>query len=84
MNTLTERQRICLEYLSDKMEATAVMVGRVICVKLNDTWLSYQHVGVGALIALEKKGLVMRLPELRAWRLTKEGREWILKQPIEF
>ena len=70
---VTEKQKACIEFLSDKMEATAKMVGCAIEPRsLNPT-------GKGAVTLgrLRKMGFVMKLPELNAWRLTREGREYV-------
>lgn len=70
----TLREKGALHFLSDKMEATAKMVGDAIT---NNTGLYGQRVGAIVLGQLRKKGLVMRLSELNAWRLTREGREYV-------
>lgn len=81
--TPSSKEEICLKFLSDKMEATANMVGIAIVEITNQPvgkyysghW--YSRIGGTALGNLRKRNLVMRLPELNAWRLTKEGRELI-------
>ncbi len=74
---LTAMERACIEFLSGKMDATAEMVGRVLYKQFYEAALpNYAHIGSGVLSSLRRKGLVMRLPELRAWRLTKEGMQY--------
>lgn len=69
-------ERIALDHLSYKMEDSAFNVGKAIILHpRNDRTGGYQAVGIGILISLRKKGFVTRLPELRAWRITKAGRE---------
>ncbi len=73
---MTFNEQIALAYLSDKMEATAEMIG----IAVWGTRKAHPSRKGGALLGLlSRKGLVMRLPELRAWRLTKKGREWVKK-----
>ncbi len=82
---MTEKQLICLKYLSDKMEATARMVGEDIVYqiahKAGMKVLEYPATAArsGAVILgrLRYLGLVMRLPDLKAWRITREGREFL-------
>lgn len=71
---MTFNERIALVYLSSKMEATAIMIGHAIWGKCQ----SYpaQRAG-GVLRSLNKRGLIMHIPELKAWRLTRKGREWV-------
>lgn len=72
-NRVTEKQKICMAFLSDKMEATAKMVGYAIePATLNPTGKGARMLG-----RLRKMGFVMKLPELNAWRLTREGREYV-------
>ena len=76
---MTPKEIVCLIYLSNKMEATAEMIGEKIITDFYTlgTWSSkyIKFVGGGILASLYKKKLVYRLPELNAWRLTKKGRE---------
>jgi hypothetical protein len=66
----------CLEFLSDKMEATARMVGEHLIGKHT----SYAtRCGAAILGRLREHGLVTRLPELNAWRNTKSGREHLTR-----
>lgn len=73
---MTKKQKLCLNYLSDKMEANAAMIGEAIY----GSYSAYLPTK-GAAVAghLVRKGLVMRIPELNAWRLTGKGREWVLQ-----
>lgn len=66
--------RLILKFLSTKMEVTAEMVGHHLYGKHS----SYSTKSAAALLGqLREHDLVMRIPELKAWRLTKEGREWV-------
>lgn len=81
MNKLSSKEDYCLRWLSDKMEATAFMVGRAIWDHGFNQGGSYlPGLGAAVLGSLRKKGLVMRLPELNAWRLSKEGRDYVSKR----
>lgn len=70
---MTPTKRAVLDFLSNKMEATAEMIGIAI---YPDWWpLDSKRKGASALLGqLKYLDMVMRLPELKAWRLTKEGR----------
>ncbi len=81
---LSRKEGLCLEFLSDKMEATSYMIGKGI-LRVTHTGFSfsdhkYTALGSGVLGHLHKKGFVMRLSELCAWRLTKKGREYVSKR----
>lgn len=70
---MTRNKRMVLKFLSNKMEATAEMVGH----DLHGKCISYSTRSAAALLGqLRENDFVMRLPELNAWRLTKKGREW--------
>jgi len=72
---ITERQRICLAYLDNKMEANAAMIGEEIVSRLRDNaGTDPAAVGANVVGRLRRKGLVSRLPELQAWRITAAGR----------
>lgn len=60
-----------LYYLSEKMEANVAMISEHI----------HRNKSMTALVLreLHKKGLVLRLPELKAWRISKDGRYAINK-----
>lgn len=76
-NKLTSKEDACIHFLSNKMEATAGMVGVNI---YNRLVRNPAHIGASVLGNLYKKGFVMRLPELCAWRLTKKGRDYVSKR----
>lgn len=70
------KAQIAMEYLSPRMEATALMVGKAILAEYEGkVGGNYSSVGASILGRLRYLGLVYKLPELNAWRLTKEGRE---------
>lgn len=73
---MTPNKQNVLIFLSDKMEATAEMIGIAIS---PDWWpLDSKRKRASVLLGqLKYLDLVMRLPELKAWRLTKKGREWV-------
>lgn len=77
MDKLSSKEKSCILFLSNKMEATAGMVGVAIANRLV-SWPT--RLGAGVLGSLHKKGYVMRLPELKAWRLTRKGREYVNKR----
>lgn len=79
---LTDRERICLEYLGDKMEATARMCGREIYDRIiaKRGGSDFSAIGSNVLGALAKRGLVLRVPELRAWQISSAGREALNKR----
>jgi hypothetical protein len=72
---VTERERICLAFLDGLMEANARTIGRYV-------WDHSAQKGgsnlgsIGGAVAgrLRKRGLVAYLPDLNAWRITREGR----------
>ena len=72
---LTERERICLRYLSDKMEATARMIGEEIW-RVQEKADGGNKAAIGAAVVgrLRKRRLVSYLPDLRAWRISRRGR----------
>lgn len=74
------KDQIAMEYLSDKMEATAEMVGEHLVGKSK----SYAtRCGAAVLGRLRVQGLAMRLPELNAWRLTAEGRAKVSRSNVQ-
>lgn len=77
---MTFNERIALTYLSDKMEATALMVALAVWGQHKS---SLPQKGGGLLRGLNKKGLVMRVSDLNAWRLTREGRAMVSKSNDE-
>lgn len=78
---MTEKESKALKYLSNKMEATSKMVGDAITVgdAIGVRPLNPANCGARILGNLYKKDLVMRLPDLNAWRLTREGREYLAR-----
>lgn len=84
MDRLSRKEGLCLEFLSDKMEATSYMIGKGI-LRITHTGFSfpdhkYISLGSGLLGHLHKKGFVIRIPELKAWRLTRKGRDYVSKR----
>lgn len=70
---MTPNKKEVLKFLSNKMEATAEMVGHHLYGKCH----SYSTRSAAALLGqLRENDFVMRIPELKAWRLTRKGREW--------
>ena len=73
---MTERERICLLYLSEKMEATAAMIGRAVYDQASSPGGSnLSAIGAAIVGRLCKRGLVTHIPELNAWRISAAGRE---------
>lgn len=71
---MTPKKKKVLIFLSDKMEATAKMIGHHVIGKNR----SHSTRSAAALLGfLREQDYVMRLPELKAWRLTAKGREWV-------
>lgn len=69
------RDLVVLHFLDNgRMEATARQVGEELG-RHGMCCGAYLAVGTGVLVDLRKRGLVMRLPDLNAWRITKAGRE---------
>lgn len=72
---LSAREVETLCYLSTLMEATALMIGTHLWnAGFQDGW-SGSRIGGSACGRLRRRGLVMRLPELKAWSITAAGRE---------
>lgn len=77
-NRVTPMQDFAMRFLSNKMEATAAMVGEAVHKKFYEIAPpNYSHIGGSVMSALRKKCLVLHLPELNAWRLSKMGREYV-------
>ena len=76
---MTERERICLVYLSDKMEATSAMIGKAIHQEIGHSQggggSNLAAIGSNVVGALRKRGLVGQNLNDLAWRLTEAGRE---------
>lgn len=75
---MTPNKKAVLHFLSNKMEATAEMVGVGI---YPDWWpLDSKRKGASAFLGqLKYLDMVMRLLELKAWRLTAKGREYVAR-----
>ncbi len=71
------RDRICLHFLSSKMEATGRVVGEEIAriEGFNTTPRGCAMIGNSLVRRLRSAGLVSYLPDLNAWRITSAGRE---------
>jgi hypothetical protein len=80
---MTERESLCLQFLNDgRMEATAHQIGQHVYAGLFDRRSGGSNLpAIGAAVCgrLRKRGLVTFLPDLRAWRITKAGREAIIQ-----
>lgn len=72
---LTAKEIHTLQYLSNRMEASARMIGEELF-RLEIT-KSKNALAVGASVCgnLHKKELVLYLPDLKAWRISKLGRQ---------
>lgn len=72
---MTECDRICLEYLNHLMEAPASSIGREI-VKRRSNPGGSECGTIGGAVAgrLRRQGLVTRVADLKAWRITAAGR----------
>ena len=78
---LTERERLCLEYLDHLMEAKACSIGRFIYdAQSRYDGSNFSAIGAAVVGRLRKQGLVLYLPDLHAWRISRAGREQISKQ----
>lgn len=77
---ITERERICLEYLSDKMDAPAYAIGQEIISRMNGKGGSNLS-SVGATVAsrLSRSGLVAYVFDNYSWRITEQGRSALTK-----
>ncbi len=62
-----------LEYLSNKMEATVAMISEVGSNKPSNPVGSANAI----LCCMRNKNLVAFLPDLKAWCITKQGREYL-------
>ncbi|MGY3582342.1 hypothetical protein ACVIGB_000734 [Bradyrhizobium sp. USDA 4341] len=76
---MTEREALCLQFLSEgRMEANARQIGQHVYANLFDRrggGSNFAAIGAAICGRLRKRGLVMFLPDLAAWRITKAGRE---------
>lgn len=71
---MTRREYIALRYLSDKMEATANMIGKAIVEATKANTTNYRAVAAPVLGALRERLEVFRVRELNAWQITVYGR----------
>jgi hypothetical protein len=72
---LGDRDMIVLRFLdTGRMEATTRQIGEELG-RLGRCPGSYTAVGAGVANSLKKRGFVMRLSDLNAWRITRAGRE---------
>jgi hypothetical protein len=71
---MTERERVCLKFLSDKMGATAHDIGVTILAEVRGPGSNYSAIASNVVGALRRRGLVAYLPDLKMWRITEAGR----------
>ncbi len=64
-----------MRFLSDKMEATGAMIGKAVAPGRARSDRGYAMIGCDHARHLQDKGMLLYLPELRAWRLSAEGRK---------
>lgn len=77
---LTEREKIVLRFLDEgRMERTASQIGHELA-RFGLCKGGYIAVGSSTAARMRKRGLVMRLPDLNAWRITKDGRAALIHQ----
>lgn len=76
---ITKRESNCLQYLDDKMNASAEAVGRALFEKSPNrpSTVTAQRTksAVNTLVSLRHKRLVTYLSDLGTWRITQAGRE---------
>lgn len=75
---MTEREMLCLQFLDDRMDADVHQIGRYVRSNLYDPrsgGSNYQSIGSAICGRLRKKGFVVPMADLQAWRITKAGRE---------
>ena len=73
---LSYRETACLRYLSiGLMEASPQMIGETIARAPGRTPRGYMIMGNRTARQLRSKGLVQYLPDLKAWRITRQGRD---------
>lgn len=72
--TLTDQEHAALAYLNTRMEAGAQSIGRAIYDAALGRGSNLAAIGAIVCAWLRKRGLVTRIPEPRAWRITREGR----------
>jgi hypothetical protein len=81
---LSNKQIFILRFLSNRMESTAKIVGsELVREKLLDpryySVTSAMRAAANILGRLNKMGLVLQVKELRAWKITLEGRDVLTK-----
>ncbi len=76
MEPVTDLERKVLEFLSDKMEAHAKIIGEYITKTIPELKDKYP-ISMGASVCgkLRRKGYVLRIHELNAWRISMKGRD---------
>lgn len=73
---MTPREYLCLRYLDPLMEADAFSIGRYIYANQAEPAGSNLSAIGGAVVGrLRKRGLVIHIADLNAWRITAAGRE---------
>lgn len=82
MTDLTDNQRYILMFMANKMEATAVMAGEFVF-RREEKATGLRRVGSAGVCGgrncaiLRKLGLLTFLPDLKAYRITNVGRQWL-------
>jgi hypothetical protein len=72
----------CLQYLSDKMEASGTMIGEAIAPGRAKSSRGYAMIGNGVARRLWLDGgLTTHLKDLNAWRITAAGRAFLQQTP---
>lgn len=75
---MTDREYLCLRYLDPLMESDAFSIGRYIRANLENPrsgGSDLSAIGAAVVGHLRKRGLVISIPDLNAWRITNAGRE---------
>lgn len=74
---LSEKERACLAYLTDKMEASGRMIGEALVPVCGGGRSPRGYAIVGNNVArrlMFERGFTTYLPDLKAWRITRAGR----------
>jgi len=82
MAKLTGREIACLKYLNDKMEAPGVSIGKAVASWRGRTPRGYAMIGNGVARGLylsHEPRLTTWVSDLRAWRITADGRAALLE-----
>ncbi len=74
MPDLIDPELRIMRYLSDKMEATGAMIGKAVAPGRAKSDRGYAMIGCDHARRMELEGMLLYLPELRAWRLSAAGR----------